>query len=133
MMKIASLNVGLPREVIWHGRTVTTGIYKQPVEGRITLRKLDLDGDRQADLTVHGGEFKAVYAYALEHYDYWKRELRGVELPMGAFGENFTTEGLDEKSVHLGDRFSVGTAEVIVTHRAYPATNSASASNPTQW
>ncbi len=119
-MKIASVNVGLPREVIWHGRTVTTGIYKQPVEGRITLRKLDLDGDRQADLTVHGGEFKAVYAYALEHYDYWKRELRGVELPMGAFGENFTTEGLDEKSVHLGDRFSVGTAEVIVTQPRLP-------------
>ncbi len=119
-MKIVSLNVGLPREVIWRGRTVTTGIYKQPVEGRITLRKLDLDGDRQADLTVHGGEFKAVYAYALEHYDYWKRKLPGVDLPMGVFGENFTTEGLDEKSVHLGDRFSVGTAEVIVTQPRLP-------------
>jgi MOSC domain-containing protein YiiM len=119
-MKIASLNVGLPREVIWHGRTVTTGIYKQSVDGRIALRKLDLDGDRQADLTVHGGEFKAVYAYALEHYDYWKQALPGVALPMGAFGENFTTEGLDEKSVHLGDRFSVGTAELIVTQPRLP-------------
>ena len=119
-MKIVSLNVGLPREVTWHGRRVTTGIYKEPVEGRVALRKLDLDGDRQADLTVHGGEFKAVYAYALEHYNFWKRELPGVELPMGAFGENFTTEGLDEKSVHLGDRFSVGTAEVIVTQPRLP-------------
>src|SRR5271170_4751405 len=119
-MKLVSLNVGLPREVLWHGRIVTTGIYKQPVDGRIALRKLNLDGDRQADLTVHGGEFKAVYCYPLEHYDYWKRELPGVELPMGVFGENFTTEGLLESSVHLGDRFSVGSAEVIVTQPRLP-------------
>src|SRR4029079_2067869 len=89
-MKLVSLNVGLPREVEWHGRTVTTGIYKQPVEGRIALRTLNLDGDRQADLSVHGGLYKAVYGYPLEHYDYWKSELR-TELPMGSFGENFTT------------------------------------------
>ena len=119
-MKLVSLNVGLPREVLWHGRIVTTGIYKQPVDGRIALRKLNLDGDRQADLTVHGGEFKAVYCYPFEHYDYWKRELPRVALPMGLFGENFTAEGLLDRSVHLGDRFSVGSAEVIVTQPRLP-------------
>jgi len=90
-MKIVSLNTGLPREVLWRGRMVTTGIFKQPVEGRIHLRKLNLDGDRQADLSVHGGVHKAVYCYPLEHYDYWTKELPGRELPMAIFGENFTT------------------------------------------
>jgi len=118
-MKLVSVNVGLPREVMWHGRTVTTGIYKQPVEGRVALRKLNLDGDGQADLTVHGGEDKAVYCYPLEHYDYWKKELPGGDLPMGVFGENFTTDGLLE-GVHLGDRFSVGSAEVVVTQPRLP-------------
>ncbi len=110
-MKIVSLNVGLPREVMWHGQTVTTGIFKEPVAGRVALRKLDLDGDGQADLTVHGGEYKAVYCYPLAHYEYWKKELPGRELPMGMFGENFTTDGLSEDSAHLGDRFAVGSAE----------------------
>ncbi len=119
-MKLVSVNTGLPREVIWHERKVTTGIYKQSVEGRVALRKLNLDGDRQADLTVHGGEFKAVYCYPIEHYDYWKKELPGRELPMGMFGENFTTDGLLEDSVHLGDRFSVGSAEVVVTQPRLP-------------
>jgi MOSC domain-containing protein YiiM len=119
-VKIVSVNVRLPREVLWHGRTVTTGIYKEPVEGRVALRKLNLDGDRQADLTVHGGEYKAVYCYPLAHYDYWKKELPGRELPMGMFGENFTTDGLLEDSVHLGDRFSVGSAEVVVTQPRLP-------------
>jgi len=119
-MKIVSLNVGLPREVIWHGQTVTTGIFKEPVAGRVALRKLDLDGDRQADLTVHGGEYKAVYCYPLAHYDYWKKELPGRKLPMGMFGENFTTDGLSEESAHLGDRFSVGSAEVVVTQPRLP-------------
>src|SRR5882757_9510943 len=109
-MKLVSLNVGLPREVNWRGMNVTTGIFKYPVGGRVPLRKLNLDGDRQADLTVHGGEFKAVYCYPLVHYDYWKKELPGRDLPMGTFGENFTTEGMHEDSVHLGDRFSVGSA-----------------------
>jgi MOSC domain-containing protein YiiM len=118
--KLASLNVGLPREVMWHGINVTTGIFKQPVEGRVALRKLNLDGDRQADLTVHGGEYKAVYCYSLAHYDYWKKELPGRELPMGSFGENFSIEGLPEESVHLGDKFSVGSAEVIVTQPRLP-------------
>ena len=119
-MKMISLNVGLPREVIWHGRSVTTGIYKEPVAGRVALRKLNLDGDRQADLTVHGGEYKAVYCYPAEHYEYWKNELPGRELPMGTFGENFTVHGLFEEEVHLGDRFRVGSAEVVVTQPRLP-------------
>jgi MOSC domain-containing protein YiiM len=105
---------------MWHGRTVTTGIFKQAVEGRVALRTLNLDGDQQADLTVHGGKNKAVYCYPIAHYDYWKKELPGRELPMGLFGENFTTDGLLEESVHLGDRFSVGSAEVVVTQPRLP-------------
>jgi MOSC domain-containing protein YiiM len=123
-MKLVSVNTGLPREVSWHGRIVTTAIFKEPVAGSLALRKLNLDGDRQADLAVHGGEHKAAYCYPLAHYGYWKRELPGRELPMGMFGENFTIEagkdGLLEDSVHLGDRFSVGTAEVVVTQPRLP-------------
>lgn len=119
-MKIISLNVGLPREVTWHGQPVTTGIFKEPVSGRLALRKLNLDGDRQADLSVHGGEYKAVYCYPHEHYAYWKNELPDRELPLAIFGENFTTEGLLEQEVFLGDRFAVGTAEVIVTQPRLP-------------
>jgi len=119
-MKLISVNIGLPRDVTWHGRIVNTGIFKQPIQGRVALRKLDLDGDRQADLSVHGGEFKAVYCYPLVHYDYWKIELPGRELPFGIFGENFTYDGLVEHSVHVGDRFSVGSAEVIVTQPRLP-------------
>jgi MOSC domain-containing protein YiiM len=84
------------------------------------MRKLDLDGDQQADLTVHGGEYKAVYCYPMEHYAYWKKELPGRELPMGMFGENLTTEGMLENEVHLGDRFLIGSAEVIVTQPRLP-------------
>jgi MOSC domain-containing protein YiiM len=119
-MKIVSLNTGLPREVTWHGRSVTTAIYKQPVEGRVSLRKFNLDGDRQADLSVHGGKNKAVYCYPLAHYDYWKQQLPNHELPIAIFGENFTTDDLLEPSVHLGDQFSVGSAEVIVTQPRLP-------------
>jgi MOSC domain-containing protein YiiM len=119
-MKIVSLNVGLPRDVLWHGRTVTTGIYKEPVEGRVRLRTLNLDGDRQADLTVHGGQHKAVYCYPIAHYDYWKKELPGRDLPLAIFGENFTIDGLLENSVHLGDQFLVGSAEVVVTQPRLP-------------
>jgi MOSC domain-containing protein YiiM len=119
-MKLVSVNVGLPREVTWHGINVNTGIFKQPVEGRVRLRKLDLDGDRQADLKVHGGEHKAVYCYPVAHYEYWKRELPGRELPMGMFGENFTADVLPEDSVHLGDQFSIGSAELMVTQPRLP-------------
>ena len=104
----------------WRGGYTTTAIYKQAVQGRVALRKLNLDGDRQADLSAHGGEHKAVYCYPLTHYDYWRRELPGKELPMGVFGENFTTDGLLEDSVHLGDQLSVGSAEVIVTQPRLP-------------
>lgn len=119
-MKLISVSTGLPQEVTWHGRIVTTGIFKHPVEGRVALRKLNLDGDRQADLTVHGGEYKAVYCYPVANYDYWRRELPGQELPTAIFGENFTTDGLHEDSVHIGDQFSIGTAEVIVTQPRLP-------------
>ena len=119
-MKLVSVNIGLPREVMWHGRSVTTGIYKDPVQGRVRLRKLNLDGDRQADLTVHGGKYKAVYCYPLSHYEYWKRELPDRQLPLGMFGENFTIDDVLEDSVHVGDRFSVGSADVIVTQPRLP-------------
>ncbi|HYL84107.1 MAG TPA: MOSC domain-containing protein [Candidatus Angelobacter sp.] len=129
-MRLVSVNIGMPREVEWHGRIVTTAIFKEPVKGRVALRKLNLDGDRQADLTVHGGEYKAVYCYPLAHYDYWKKELPGRELPMGMFGENFTIDDRGEalpggqesleESVYVGDRFSVGTAEVVVTQPRLP-------------
>ncbi len=119
-MKLVSVNTGLPRVVTWHGINVTTGIFKQPVEGRVAVRKLNLDGDRQADLIVHGGEDKAVYCYPVSHYDYWTRELPGLQLPMGMFGENLTADGLLEDSVHIGDRFSIGSAEVIVTQPRLP-------------
>lgn len=128
-MKLVSVNVGLPREVSWHGGRVTTGIYKEPVKGRVALHTLNLDGDRQADLTAHGGEYKAVYCYPLAHYDFWKKELPERDLPIGMFGENFTMDcgasagasgKLDEDSIHLGDKFSVGSAEVIVTQPRLP-------------
>src|ERR1700676_1368513 len=119
-MKVQSVNTGLPREVTWRGRSVITGIFKEPVHGRVALRKLNLDGDRQADLSVHGGEYKAVYCYPVAHYDYWKRELPGRDLPMGMFGENFTTEGLSEDSAPLGDRFSCGSGQLVVTQPRLP-------------
>ena len=120
-MKLLSVNCGLPREVDWHGRSVTTSIFKEPVSGRVPLRTLNLKGDKQSDLTVHGGEHKAVYCYPIEHYLYWRAKLPGRELPMGSFGENFTVEGLgDEDSVFIDDRFSVGSAEVVVTQPRLP-------------
>lgn len=99
-MKLISVNIGLPREVIWKGKRVTTGIFKEPVEGRVRIRTLNLDGDRQADLTVHGGPSKAVYVYPAEHYDYWRGELPDMKLPWGMFGENLTTQGLLEDFVN---------------------------------
>ena len=109
-MRVLSVNVGRPREVIWRGKSVTTGIYKEPVEGRVPIRALNLDGDRQADLRVHGGLDKAVYAYPSEFY----------ELGPGTFGENLTTEGLLDESVSIGDRYRVGTAELVVTQPRLP-------------
>ncbi|HEU4388859.1 MAG TPA: MOSC domain-containing protein [Blastocatellia bacterium] len=99
---------------------MTTAIFKEPVQGRVALRELNLDGDRQADLTVHGGPSKAVYAYPAEHYEYWRRELRDPKLAWGMFGENFTTEGLTEDAVRIGDRFEIGSAELMVTEPRLP-------------
>lgn len=117
---LISVNVGRPRTVEWKGRMVTTGIFKEPVEGRIALRRLNLDGDLQADLTVHGGPDMAVYAYPAEHYADWRKQLHGSDLPWGMFGENFSTDGLREDSVNIGDRFRIGSAEVQVTQPRMP-------------
>ena len=119
-MKILSVNVGLPREVAWQGKLVTTGIFKDPVKSPVMLRRLNLDGDGQADLTVHGGVTKAVYAYPSEHYPFWRAELPAMDLPWGMFGENLTTEGLLEDAVYIGDRFRVGEAELMVTEPRMP-------------
>jgi MOSC domain-containing protein YiiM len=119
-MQLTSVNVGLPREVSWKGKTISTGIFKEPVANVVKLRSLNLDGDRQADLSVHGGVDKAVYAYPSEHYSYWQRELPDMQLPWGMFGENFTTTGLFEDEVFIGDRFQIGTAEVMATQPRLP-------------
>ena len=119
-MKIVSVNVGMPRQVEWKGRQVVTGIFKEPVEGRVRVRTLNLEGDGQADLNVHGGDTKAVYVYPSEHYRFWREELDGRELPWGMFGENLTTTGLDEETVRIGDRFRIGTAEFQVTEPRMP-------------
>lgn len=119
-MKLISINVGLPRVVTLNGEPVSTGIFKEPVAGRVMLRTLNLDGDRQADLSVHGGPSKAVYVYPSEHYDFWKRELPGLKLPWGMFGENFTSAGLFESEVNIGDRFRIGSAVVMVTEPRMP-------------
>ena len=119
-MKLVSVNVGLPREVVWQGKTIMTGIFKAPVEDPVTLRRHNLDGDRQADLSVHGGPTKAVYIYLTQHYTYWADELPEMDLPWGSFGENFTVDGLDENSVNIGDEFRVGTSKVMVTEPRMP-------------
>ena len=119
-MKILSVNVGSPREVQWRGKAVRTSIFKAPVPGRIRIRKLNLDGDEQSDLSVHGGADKAVYAYPSEHYPAWRRELPDIEFPWGAFGENLTIEGFLEDQVCIGDRFRAGSAELVVTQPRMP-------------
>lgn len=119
-MRIVSINVGRPREVEWRGRTVSTSIFKDPVTGPVRVEKLNLAGDEQADLTVHGGAEKAVYAYPAEHYAYWRDELPGAPLPWGAFGENLTTEGLGERTLSIGDRLHIGSAELVVTQPRMP-------------
>jgi MOSC domain-containing protein YiiM len=119
-MKIISVNVGLPRLVLRNGEPVSTGIFKEPIAGRVVVRTLNLDGDRQSDLSVHGGPQKAVYLYPSEHYDFWKHELPEMDLPWGMFGENLTTTGLLETEVHIGDKFRLGTAELMVTQPRMP-------------
>src|SRR3989454_12071918 len=119
-MKLLSVNVGLPREIEWRGKLVRTSIFKAPVPGRVRVAALNLENDKQSDLSVHGGVDKAVYAYPSEHYSFWREELPGVDLPWGMFGENFTTEGIVEKTVHIGDRLRAGSAEFIFTQPTIP-------------
>ena len=119
-MKLLSVNVSPPKEVVHGGKAVTTGIFKKPVDGRVMLRTLNLDGDGQADLIGHGGIYKAVYAYSVENYDYWKRELGRTDLAFGQFGENFTVEGMPEDEIHVGDVFRVGGALIEVTQPRVP-------------
>jgi MOSC domain-containing protein YiiM len=117
---LLSINVGGPREVQWRRKTVLTSIFKAPVSGRIRVNRLNLVGDQQSDLTVHGGVDKAVYVYPSEHYEYWREQLPDFPLPWGAFGENFTSEGLLEGAVRIGDRLRIGTAEFAVTQPRMP-------------
>src|SRR5437867_4413602 len=112
-MKLLSINVGLPREIDWRGRMVQTSIVKAPVLNRVRVAKLNLKGDQQSDLSVHGGIDKAVYAYPSEHFGFWRKELPGLDIPWGMFGENFTTEGLSEDTVHIGDRLRAGSAGFV--------------------
>jgi MOSC domain-containing protein YiiM len=118
--RVVSVNVGLPHGVPWRGRTVQTAIFKEPVAGRVAVRHDNLAGDRQGDLSVHGGPAKAVYAYPAEHYAPWKADL-GTPLSWGAFGENLTVAGLPlEDEVHVGDRLAVGSAVLAVTQPRLP-------------
>jgi MOSC domain-containing protein YiiM len=119
-MKLISVNVGRPRLVLRNGEPVSTGIFKEPIATRVMMRTLNLDGDRQADLTVHGGPSKAVYVYPAEHYEFWKGEFPEMDLPWGMFGENFTTTGLLEANTNIGDKFRINGAEVMVTEPRMP-------------
>ena len=119
-MHIVSVNVGLPREVAWGNETVRTGIFKQPTGGRVVLRRLNLEGDAQADLSVHGGPDKAVYAYPIENYAYWREQLPGRDLPFGIFGENLTLAGLTEDAACIGDELRVGAARLVITQPRLP-------------
>jgi MOSC domain-containing protein YiiM len=119
-MKVLSVNVGLPKKVLFNGQTVTTAIFKDPVKDPIMLRKINLEGDKQADLTVHGGVDKAVYSYPAEHYDYWRKQFPNIDIIWGMFGENFTTEGLMEDTVNIGDQFQIGSAKLIATQPRMP-------------
>lgn len=119
-MKLISVNVAQPRELVWKGHIVTTGIFKEPIAGRVAVGKHNLDGDRQADLSVHGGAAKAVYAYASEHYDFWREELPDVEFAWGKFGENLTTQGLSEDAAFIGDHFRIGSSILMVTQPRLP-------------
>ncbi len=118
--RVVSVNVGLPRNARWNNHNVTTGIFKEPVAGRVIMRSLGLHGDKQADLTVHGGPLKAVYAYPSEHYEFWKTTSHRTSLPWGMFGENLTTLGLLEDTVRLRDEYRVGSAKVMVTQPRFP-------------
>ena len=119
-MKVLSLNVGRPRQVETTHGNVLTAIWKTPIEGRVPVKRFNIAGDQQADLRVHGGENKAVYLYPSEHYDFWRGELPHMQLDPGMFGENLTTEGVDEREVHIGDRFRIGTVVLQVSQPRMP-------------
>ena len=119
-MKLVSVNVARPQIAVYKGATINTGIFKLPVAGPVAMRTLNLDGDRQADLSVHGGPFKAVYGYPSEHYAFWREELKDASLSWAMFGENFTTEGLAEDKLHVGDQFEIGTGVVMVRQPRVP-------------
>ena len=120
MARVLSVNIGRGRNVLANGRTVRTGIFKAPVDGLVAIHRTRVEGDEVVDLRVHGGPYKAVYLYPSEHYQFWQNELGLDHLPLGAFGENLTTEGLTEKDVHIGDEFKVGTAVLKVTQPRMP-------------
>jgi ferredoxin-NADP reductase/MOSC domain-containing protein YiiM/ferredoxin len=115
MARLLSVNVGLPRDIVWSGRTVHTGVWKDPVNGRRRVGKLNLDGDGQGDLAGHGGEHRAVFVYQLDSYRYWQAQLHRTDFVYGQFGENFTVEGLPDDSVYIGDRYRIGGALFAVT------------------
>ena len=119
-MKLVALSVGGPREVEWRGEMVRTSIFKQQVEGPRHVSLTNIDGDTQSDLTVHGGVWKAVYAYPSEHYPFWRDELGAPALSWGDFGENLTTDGLLEPDACVGDRCRIGTAEFAVSQPRLP-------------
>jgi MOSC domain-containing protein YiiM len=119
-MKVISVNVGLPRQISYENRQVVTSIFKEPVEGRVKVTTLNLNGDVQADLSVHGGADKAVYSYSEEHYKYWKEAYPTIDMPCGMFGENLTTQGLNEDMVNIGDQYQIGTARLVVTQPRMP-------------
>ncbi len=118
--RLISVNTGTPRSVDDGGRKVRTSIWKSPRDGRVLVKTLNLEGDKQSDLRVHGGAKKAVYVYPSEHYEFWRGELPGFELPWGAFGENLTTAGLLEDDVRIGDLIAIGSAEFQVTQSRQP-------------
>jgi MOSC domain-containing protein YiiM len=119
-MKLVSVNVGLTRLFSWQGQTFKTSIFKKAISSRVTLRWTNVDGDRQSDLSVHGGPSRAVYVYPSEHYGFWKGKLPGHDFTWGALGENFTTEGMLETKTSAGDRYRVGSAVVKVTTPRLP-------------
>jgi MOSC domain-containing protein YiiM len=132
-MRLVSVNVGLPHEVSWRGGRVTTGIFKEPITGRVKAHRLNLEGGRQADLSVHGGPSKAVYAYPSEHYPYWRQQFPAISMPWGMFGENFTlgpvssrspelfrAQGFLEDQVNIGDRLRIGSTKFMITGPRMP-------------
>jgi MOSC domain-containing protein YiiM len=119
-VRVLAVNVSSARNVPWRGRSVATGIFKEPIAGSVRVETLGIAGDVQADLAVHGGTNKAVYAYPAEHYPFWRSEYPDMELGWGMFGENLTTEGLLETQVRIGDRLRIGTATATVTQPRFP-------------